>query len=813
MTATTPLDPERRQHRRVLARLRHHAVVGRDRPSGTGRSRSPRPPSCARSARGPARRRPTAAARRQLERRVAELDRDPALALLRQPVGVDAGERRRARSCRGRCGRAVPSVSPSATRARATSAAPTSSSVSVRGSSSSRPSSIRPIDRRVAARSRAASASGERRRPRPPGPAARAAAARRRRPSPSTARPRRRGRAASRSARAQPVVAGRQHRQHRDLAPRPLGVAVERAASPRARRATACRSAARGPAGGARARRPRRAADQQPRLRPAEQLVAREADERGARARPSAAPAARRRAREVVGQHARADVVDRPARRARTAPRSRPPRTKPSWRKFDGWARRIAPVRGRSRARSRRGACGSSSRPRPAARPPARSPPGCGSRRRSRRAGRARRRPRGRVASARPRAARARAVVDRHRRLGAGQLAQQPLDVRVARAARAGRQVELEVRVALGRPRDRLARRRRQRRAAEVRVHDHAGRVEHAPQRGPLRRRGPRAARAAQVGLALRAPRAAPRAAPRDRPRRAASATAARRVDLGGQRGRPAGSAGRRTSCAKAPAGAGTPPAASLHAPPQRPARRSSATCSRRAAAPRGAGRRVRSREGPTTTLRDALEEARRRRLRAPRATMPGCGALLVRHLDEDVPIVVTIFDPGSPSSSAERPPNSTSPRSPRSSSRRSPAVHRGPTSRRSLRGGDARRVAERGPRGGAAEAPPRPPRAARAPPRSSTPTTAAPRRCSTARCGLMGSMLAAETGGAMIVLDQGFPDALYGSTKSLATVGPNTAVHKGPSGSSRDRRRRRLLTLLGRLLHRRADRPAQDRG
>jgi Trk K+ transport system NAD-binding subunit len=32
-----------------------------------------------------------------------------------------------------------------------------------------------------------------------------------------------------------------------------------------------------------------------------------------------------------------------------------------------------------------------------------------------------------------------------------------------------------------------------------------------------------------------------------------------------------------------------------------------------------------------------------------------------------------------------------------------------------------------------------------------------------------------------MIVLDQSFPDALYGSTKSLATVGPNTAVDDGP--------------------------------
>ena len=49
---------------------------------------------------------------------------------------------------------------------------------------------------------------------------------------------------------------------------------------------------------------------------------------------------------------------------------------------------------------------------------------------------------------------------------------------------------------------------------------------------------------------------------------------------------------------------------------------------------------------------------------------------------------------------------------------------------------------------------------------------------------GAMGlvAMLAFETGGAMIVLDQGFADALYGSTKSLATVGPNDAVARGPS-------------------------------
>ena len=41
--------------------------------------------------------------------------------------------------------------------------------------------------------------------------------------------------------------------------------------------------------------------------------------------------------------------------------------------------------------------------------------------------------------------------------------------------------------------------------------------------------------------------------------------------------------------------------------------------------------------------------------------------------------------------------------------------------------------------------------------------------------------ILAFELFGAMIVLDQGFADAFYGSTKSLATVGPNTAVDDGP--------------------------------
>ena len=41
--------------------------------------------------------------------------------------------------------------------------------------------------------------------------------------------------------------------------------------------------------------------------------------------------------------------------------------------------------------------------------------------------------------------------------------------------------------------------------------------------------------------------------------------------------------------------------------------------------------------------------------------------------------------------------------------------------------------------------------------------------------------MLSFELFGAMIVLDQAFADAFYGSAKSLATVGPNTDVDDGP--------------------------------
>ncbi|MDQ3630267.1 MAG: NAD-binding protein, partial [Actinomycetota bacterium] len=50
---------------------------------------------------------------------------------------------------------------------------------------------------------------------------------------------------------------------------------------------------------------------------------------------------------------------------------------------------------------------------------------------------------------------------------------------------------------------------------------------------------------------------------------------------------------------------------------------------------------------------------------------------------------------------------------------------------------------------------------------------------------GLLGllAVLVAETIGAVIVLDQGVIDALYGATKTLVTVDPNDGVAKGPPG------------------------------
>ncbi len=79
---------------------------------------------------------------------------------------------------------------------------------------------------------------------------------------------------------------------------------------------------------------------------------------------------------------------------------------------------------------------------------------------------------------------RARVVVDDERALRAGQTAKRPRDVILSRAARARIEVELEIRVRGADLGDTLERHRRERRAPEVGMDDHAGRVQHATQPG-----------------------------------------------------------------------------------------------------------------------------------------------------------------------------------------------------------------------------------------------------------------------------------------------------------------------------------------
>ena len=138
-----------------------------------------------------------------------------------------------------------------------------------------------------------------------------------------------------------------------------------------------------------------RAADDDARLRPAEELVAREADEIGARGE------ARRDGGLVaeLADRARAEIVDerqpgspRDARELGQGRLLREP-DNPEIGLMD--AEEQCRLRARSRARSRPHGCGSSSRPRRAARRSAPARRGSGSRRRSRSARRARRGPRG----------------------------------------------------------------------------------------------------------------------------------------------------------------------------------------------------------------------------------------------------------------------------------------------------------------------------------------------------------------------------------------------------------------------------------
>ena len=156
--------------------------------------------------------------------------------------------------------------------------------------------------------------------------------------------------------------------------------------------------------------------------------------------------------------------------------------------------------------------------------------------------------------------------------------------------------------------------------------------------------------------------------------------------------------------------------------------------------------------------------------------------ALLVRHLDADVPIVATIFDPATGRELEQEIGNITI----TSLADIVAPTLAGPVPRRRPRRGARRRRARPGCAATAARSRPRRcPRSARAArarsrPRSCSRSTAAPRSCSSAPSGSL-LILVAETVAAAIVLDQSLVDAFYGAVKTLVTVDPNPEVQDGP--------------------------------
>jgi Trk K+ transport system NAD-binding subunit len=192
---------------------------------------------------------------------------------------------------------------------------------------------------------------------------------------------------------------------------------------------------------------------------------------------------------------------------------------------------------------------------------------------------------------------------------------------------------------------------------------------------------------------------------------------------------------------------------------------------------------------GEVTWLSDADDESVREALESARPDLvcvatrddafPLRMALLVRHLDEDVPLLVTIFDPGMAEQVADTIPNCTvtSLADIVAPTLAGPCID---SDLLAVRRKDGRTVGldER------LEEVELPAQQARRV-RSLVTAVLHPYDRSGALLiyGFAGLvlMLAFELFGAMIVLDEGFPDAFYGATKSLATVGPNTAVADGP--------------------------------
>ena len=153
--------------------------------------------------------------------------------------------------------------------------------------------------------------------------------------------------------------------------------------------------------------------------------------------------------------------------------------------------------------------------------------------------------------------------------------------------------------------------------------------------------------------------------------------------------------------------------------------------------------------------------------------------ALLVRHLDEDVPLLVTIFDPGLTEEIEREIPNCTVTSL---ADIVAPSLA-GPCIAEDLLGvlRDGERTVGLDDELREVELPQR--QAHRLRSLSTAVLNPYDRSAALLFYGFAGLvvMLSFELVGAMIVLDQPFADAVYGSAKSLATVGPNTEVDDGP--------------------------------
>ena len=153
--------------------------------------------------------------------------------------------------------------------------------------------------------------------------------------------------------------------------------------------------------------------------------------------------------------------------------------------------------------------------------------------------------------------------------------------------------------------------------------------------------------------------------------------------------------------------------------------------------------------------------------------------ALLVRHLDEDVPLLVTIFDPGLTEEIEREIPNCTVTSL---ADIVAPSLA-GPCIADDLLGvlRDGERTVGLDDELREVELPQR--QAHRLRSLSTAVLNPYDRSAALLFYGFAGLvvMLSFELFGAMIVLDQPFADAVYGSAKSLATVGPNTEVDDGP--------------------------------